>query len=1225
MAKVDCNIISLNVRGITDRLKRMTIFRYLQRHKCDIAFLQETYSCDKEEVKWLNDWNGEGVYVHGTKHSRGVLTLFRRGLDYKILTIRKDIGGRFLILKVSLQDRILYLINVYAPNNENEQLHFFRDLKLVMEHEGISDNDNIILGGDLNIVMDGGIDKCGGNVATKQKSRAQLSTLIDNFELLDIWRIRNPDVKRFTWRQKTPRIQCRLDYYLVSNNIAENVVKVDIKPSLRSDHSAINLELKFLPDTPRGPGHWKFNTSLLEDPIYCNSLEQNALQWMNNYMDIEDKNIKWELLKYEVRKFSMQYSKEKKQNSRNREAEIEAQLKILEEDIDKSPNPVLERELVDLKVELEQIDNHKAQAMIIQSRAQWHEKGEKSTAYFFGLQKRNYIKKNASKLLTPQGTEVTNPKKILEMQREFYKNLYSTYPVDLEELALFSMDNIPKLSVNEQMQCEGEITEAEAKKTLDTFESNKSPGNDGIPSEFYEKFWPTFGRAMIESFNYSYKNGLLTTSQRQAIITLLEKEGKDRLYVQNWRPISLLNVDYKILSKCLAERIKPLLPKLIHYNQTGFVKDRNITDNLRTILDILEDTKNKNMHGLLMTIDFEKAFDSISWKYLYRSLEAYNFSKPFIAWIKLLYQNIFSCVINHNTSSTYFEILRGVRQGDPLSPYLFILAIELLSIYIRNDENIHGLNFKGEDIKILTYADDSTAFLRDIGDAKRLLSVLDKFQRVSGLKINKSKSEGLWLGIDRNSNRKPLGIAWPEHIKLLGVSICYNEQNMANLNFNNKLRKMKQKINLWKRRNLSIMGKILILKTYGISQLLYISSIINVPDWVVIEAENIMYSFLWNGKQHKVKKKVVIQNIVNGGCNMCDLPSMIKVQKLKWIKKYFDKSFFPWKNTMQSICNIERLDIFLNSNFDPDSIHSNFYSEVLKAWKEVKYNKTQSATDILNQIIWYNSSLKFGKSKIVFEEMVNKGIIKLHQLCKENGSLRTYQELCNEYELNRNLYLQYMGLCHAIPAVWKHKIRANQILKNFPDCPILHQGEIKSLLDIDNKSLYALSIEKKIDVSKACKTFSEKYDVSKEEWKLIYANPHKLGITNKIKETQYKIVHNYLATNSKLCKMGKIDSERCNFCFMYQQDLEHLIISCNIIKNFWLNLTAWLNTHIEENVILSERDIFFGYRLDGNYSIVNKVILYGKQYICECKYNDREPQYLLFMDLLETKYNVLDK
>ena len=1226
MTNFDFNILSLNVRGLNDKIKRHTIFRYLKRQKCDIAFLQETFSSESEEQKWLNDWGGQGIFVHGTKHSRGVATLFRKGLDYTIEFQKKDIGGRFLLLKVLVKDEIFYLLNLYAPNTENKQIQFYREVKRIMELESISRKDNIILGGDFNLILDPDKDKSGGNLNIKGNALQQLNSITDNFDLLDIWRIKNYHVKRFTWRQKTPKIQCRLDYWFVSNNLCDNVTNVDIKPSVRSDHSAIYLALKYLPEVPKGPSHWKFNTSLLEDDNYVTSLKYKIADWIEIYKNIENLNTKWELLKYEVRKFSISYSKKKKQNRVQRENEIEERLTSIEEYLDNQDDLVIDQEYNCLKSELENIESEKSRAAIIQSRALWSEKGEKSTSYFFNLQKSNYIKKTARKLLSPQGIEITDPKKILNMQCEYYKTLYSERPVNLNELDLFNMETIPKLSALDQYVCEGLITVAEAYEILNSFDRNKTPGNDGLPAEFYLKFWDILGVHLVNGFNYSYENGLLSTSQRQAIITLIDKKGKDRLYIKNWRPISLLNVDYKVLSKCLAERLKPLLPKLIHHNQTGFVKDRNISEGLRTILDIIEDTKLKDMHGLLMTIDFEKAFDSLSWEYLFRTLEAFNFSQPFIDWIKLLYTNISSCIMNNNTTSTYFDILRGVRQGDPLSPYLFILAIELLAIYLRNRNDIHGLKFNGEEIKILTYADDTTAIVETVDDAKRLLETLKKFKTMSGLSVNESKSEGLWLGLDRHSNRKPLGISWPKQIKLLGIYIGYNSNTIQSMNFNEKLAKMKTKFNIWRQRDLSIKGKILIIKTFGLSQLLYVSSILYVPDWVISEAENIMYNFLWNGKQHKVKKRVIIQDVKDGGLNMSDLLSVVKTQRIKWIKRYLNATKTSWKNTMSSICNINKVEYFLDSNYDLlcHGINSEFYNDVFRVWKEIKYTSVQSSTDILNQNIWYNHNIKINKKITFYEDWLNNGIEKLHQIYKRNGTLKSYPELCQEFDLNVNHYMRYNSLCHAIPKQWKLKIKENPVMAElYPKYPVLYNEEITQVWEIDNRSIYTTLVKMKKDVSKAYKYYSEHYDITEKEWADIYSLPHQLKIDNKVMETHYKIVHRYLATNKLLHKIGKIESPRCNLCFIYTQDIEHMLYSCNIVRNFWFQLCHWIKESLNKEINLSINDILFGNSITNSNSLIDKIVMCAKHYICKCKYNDNNPSLHVFTDLLKSKFSIV--
>ena len=160
-------------------------------------------------------------------------------------------------------------------------------------------------------------------------------------------------------------------------------------------------------------------------------------------------------------------------------------------------------------------------------------------------------------------------------------------------------------------------------------------------------------------------------SQKQAVISLIEKKGKDRSFLEHWRPISLLNVDTKIMTKVLAARIKEVLPSIIHHNQTGYIMDRYIGETIRSIFEIMDFTLNENISGLLIFIEFHKAFDLLEGDYLCKCLEAFNFGEDFVGWVKTFYKNIESCVLSNGFFSDYFKLERGVRQGDPLSPYPF--------------------------------------------------------------------------------------------------------------------------------------------------------------------------------------------------------------------------------------------------------------------------------------------------------------------------------------------------------------------------------------------------------------------------------------------------------------------------------------------------------------------------------------------------------------------------
>ena len=178
-------------------------------------------------------------------------------------------------------------------------------------------------------------------------------------------------------------------------------------------------------------------------------------------------------------------------------------------------------------------------------------------------------------------------------------------------------------------------------------ENGKTPGNDGITIEFYKKLWDILADQLVDVFNYSFQLEEMSASQRQVIITLVDKKGKDRSYLENWRPTYLVNVDAKIASKVIANRIKCYLPDIIHHNQSGFIKDRFIGETARSILDIIRHTERSELPGMMIFIDFEKAVDSIEWCFLCKCLEAFNFGPEFIKWVKTFYKNVSSCVINN--------------------------------------------------------------------------------------------------------------------------------------------------------------------------------------------------------------------------------------------------------------------------------------------------------------------------------------------------------------------------------------------------------------------------------------------------------------------------------------------------------------------------------------------------------------------------------------------------
>ena len=216
---------------------------------------------------------------------------------------------------------------------------------------------------------------------------------------------------------------------------------------------------------------------------------------------------------------------------------------------------------------------------------------------------------------------------------------------------------------------------------------------------------------ILRRFNYSFSKGTLPLSLRQTIISCLPKGNKQHDLLKNWRPISLSSVLYKIASSSVAARSKPLLPKLIDKAQTGFIEGHFIGEGTQLIYDLMNYTEQRDIDGLLMLIDFKKAFDSISWKFLYEVLSRLGVGQDFIKWIKPFNSNIKATVLQAGFLSEFINIEIGCKQGDLIAPYLFIICAQIIFILICNNSNIKDVKVGSEEYKITQFADNATIIL----------------------------------------------------------------------------------------------------------------------------------------------------------------------------------------------------------------------------------------------------------------------------------------------------------------------------------------------------------------------------------------------------------------------------------------------------------------------------------------------------------------------------------
>ena len=458
----------------------------------------------------------------------------------------------------------------------------------------------------------------------------------------------------------------------------------------------------------------------------------------------------------------------------------------------------------------------------------------------------------------------------------FYEDLYSCKDSQLTDINLHDLllnTETEKVSARESNLIKGPLTYKEAGLTLKAMQNNRSPGSDGFSAEFFKMFWKNLGHFIVRSINHGFVKGELSITQREGIITCITKDNKPHHFITKYRPISLLNCVYKIASGTIANRIKGTLQKLIHKDQTGFIAGRYIGENTRLVYDIMHHTEEHRLPGLLLLVHFEKAFDSVSWSFIYKVLEFFCFGNSIISWIKLFNHNTNLRINQGGNLSAFFHIGRGCRQGDPISPFLFIFCAEILGLMIRKNKNINGIIINNREHKLCQNADD-IVFILD-GKSKSLnatLNVLFEYSKFSGLRVSFDKTHAVWIGLNKYSTatiKTRWKLSWGKtNFKLLGINFHINLDEIQRINFTDKIQKIKSLIQLLKRRYLTPLGKITVIKTLSLPILNHLFiSIPNPNDQITEEINDVLFEFLWKGPA-KIKYNVIIKQYCEGGLKM---------------------------------------------------------------------------------------------------------------------------------------------------------------------------------------------------------------------------------------------------------------------------------------------------------------------------------------------------------------------
>lgn len=1160
---------TLNVKGLRNYEKRQKLFHWAKTF--DIVALQETFFTKDLETRLNREWSGFSYHSYSdSTHSRGVSILINDSLQISDIMIYSDSIGRLIMLDFKHKNDSFSLINVYAPTDASERKIFLTNLdqKVKLAVQCYS-----IVCGDFNTVYRAE-DRMSKNL---DQTSIIFKEFIKGNNLTDLWCTKNAERQQFSFISTgNNKMQSRIDYFLSNQEVDKYCKKCFITNAPAPDHKAVIMHMS-KDNKDIGKGYWKLNNSILTENMYKEGIKTIFRNTIREFENIGIKALIWDMCKIRFREFSISYCTKKKKAEEGDIGNIENRLDridflLADANLRDEMRCKLYSERKSLKNKMDIFYANKARGGFIRSRANWIEEGEKSSKYFLNLEKSRQENNLIQQLFCSDEQRIVNDAEhMLKTAKQYYQKLYQdTDPNDNDINNYLDRIRFKNILTNvENIKCEGVITLNECTEVIKDLKKNKSPGLDGLSCEFYQTFWHSFGYFLVEVYNESYENGILPVTVRKSVLGLIYKKGEKEL-LKNYRPISLTNTDYKILAFVLSSRLHQVIGKVIEPRQSAYVKKRYIGNNIRLVEDIIQYTDYENKGGCILFLDFQKAFDSVEWKFMFNVLKRFNFGETFIQWVKLLYKKPEASVKINGYLSDTFKLKRGVRQGCPVSALIFLLVVEVMALDIENDPNIKGISIKNNtendiQIKVTQYADDTIIFLDNPNDAIKTLEYLNKFSKVSGLNLNKDKTEGIKLGTDKQKNFEN-EIKWVTHTKCLGIMIGHDNASNDIFNWKEKLSKIKNVLLTWKARDLTQIGKITVIKSLLVSKIIFTFMNVDIRCEYLNELNDIIFQFLWPKKQW-IERSVMINSLVEGGLNMIDIYAKAESIQAKRIDRLLNNKDEIW-TVIPMYYYKQKLglgDYWANmKTFDKGAFNELFdkipayYLNALISFSRLKSllqkREYQNENGIsLNEPIWLNDLVLWKGKPIYFPNWIKAGLFYLKDIIDIANDGRHVLNLTKiHFLVNPTNLLIERNVMHNV-------IRNLPMLKNDT---ILNEPRFET-------SLY--------------------YDMFKNQnsttprmayWKRTLQIPNKLQLIfkrkvlaikeKKLRAFNFKLVHGILIHGSKVNKWDKSIPYDCQICFQ-KHTIEHMVFECSLAKYILHKCKLFTNTEI-----ISIEDIIFG-------------------------------------------------
>ncbi|KAF5377136.1 hypothetical protein D9757_001831 [Collybiopsis confluens] len=1003
--KAGINIASLNVRGYgnpniyhTDnRWRRLTTI--MRDRRIAILAVQEAHLTE-ERSRDLNTAYNPRIKIWSSSDPEnptgkcGVAIAINKDL-YKPTQVKKYevVPGRAMILHLKGSQANRTIMVIYAPNltgsNSKENSDFWTQVKLHLDQHPEIPKPEIMLG-DMNMVEDGLIDRLPAH-DDPENACGKLDDLKLLLGLKDGWRATNPEKLEYTYLQASTGSQSRIDRIYITESIAKTAREWRIRPSglLHGDHSMVSAHLPHGHQAPNmGKGRWRIPDYVTKDKDFLEFAYKQGQAAQTKLENLQERSAEsnpqriWHKYKHDIRSKARKRAKEiipgitrkinevkseldQKLNGLNDITKVE-QAKHLQQKLNN-----LENLRLDMKRKNGQV-KHRMEGEIPTRYWSQANKEQKPRDVMYILRKPGF-RENENGVIPGDAYE-RDSERMAELAGKYHRALqYADIPPEEPERKnhiLATLEPIKQCLSEEQEELMArEITTNDVRQALKLSKNNSAPGLDGIPYEVYKSIKlnadnknksgdnngdePKFEieTLMTAAYNDIVEFGIDETTTFSAgwMCPIYKKGNTDD--IANYRPITLLNTDYKILTKALTLKLGKVAPSLIHPDQAGFIPGRNILDQTKLIQMIIDYAEVTEQNGMIISLDQEKAYDKIRHDYLWEVLRKFGFPEQFIKTIQHLYEPAKTKVAINGFYSREYHVTRGVRQGDPLSCLIFDLAIEPLAEAIRCSE-LKGYSIPGTCERIIAnlFADDTTVFLKAEDNYETLTGTIEKWCLASGAKFNIAKTNVIPIGTPKyreevkqtrkSSNQMP---PLPSNIRITQdqeatriLGAWYGNNISAEQVWSPILEKIDTNLQRWARNSPTMEGRRHIIQMIigGMTQ--YLSAAQGMPKSVEKKLEKRTRTYMWSEHKHNpISMKILHGAFGSGGRKVLDIAARNQAIDVMTLKTYL--TFGPQRKQWAKIA--DELFSLQTPKSDGNTDRKTRINVFLQSWKTLQNNK----------------------------------------------------------------------------------------------------------------------------------------------------------------------------------------------------------------------------------------------------------------------------------------------